>query len=325
MTTATPTVSVVIPVFRAERTLNELYERLVAEMAGINLQFEIIFIEDGGADGSWPIIVDLARADPRVRGIRMSRNYGQHNALLCGIRAARYEVVVTLDDDLQHPVDEIPSLLAALDQGHDIVYGVPRAKRHGLWRNIGSALIRGALAGSMGWACARHVSAFRAFRTRLRDGFQDYRAPSVFIDILLNWSSQRVAAVTVNHAPREVGTSGYTLPKLIRLTLVLATGFSTRPLRLVGLIGLVLLLGGLVWLLILAALDHAGGLVLLAAIITIMSGVQLCGMGVLGEYLASVHSRSMDRPAYLVMETTAGAAPAFPWPSGPIPATRDLT
>ena len=120
------TVSVVIPVYRAEQTLPELYRQLTAAMAEITSVFEIIFVEDGGGDGSWPIIAGLARADHRVRGIRMSRNYGQHNALLCGIRAVRHDIIVTMYDYLQHPVSEIAPMLAALGPEYDVVYVAPR-------------------------------------------------------------------------------------------------------------------------------------------------------------------------------------------------------
>ena len=140
------TVSIVVPVFRAEQTLPELHRQLSAAMAEIKPAYEIVFVEDGGGDRSWPIIVGLANEDERVRGFRMSRNYGQHNALLCGIRAARYEVIITMDDDLQHPVSEIPKMLAALTPEYDVVYGAPEEEQHGFLRDLASRLTKIALA-----------------------------------------------------------------------------------------------------------------------------------------------------------------------------------
>jgi undecaprenyl-phosphate 4-deoxy-4-formamido-L-arabinose transferase len=122
-------ISVVIPVYRASDSLFELVQRLEAVLSWREEVFEILFVEDCGADDSWRVIQELSKTDNRVRGFRMSRNYGQHNALLCGIREARGEVIVTMDDDLQHPPEELPKLLAKLEEGLDVVYGPPREEQ----------------------------------------------------------------------------------------------------------------------------------------------------------------------------------------------------
>jgi len=137
-----PTVSVVVPVYRSEGTLRALNGRLVAVLDRVASSFEIIFVEDCGGDGSWQTIDALAVSDARIRGIGLSRNYGQHNALLCGIRAARYEIVVTIDDDLQNPPEEIPKLLAKLAQGYDVVYGAPEREQHGFLRDRASQITK---------------------------------------------------------------------------------------------------------------------------------------------------------------------------------------
>lgn len=304
-----PTVSVVIPVYRAAPTLPELYNQLRTAMERITSTFEIIFVEDAGGDESWSIITELTAADPRVRGIRMSRNYGQHNALLCGIRAARYEVTVTMDDDLQHPVSEIAPLLAALGPDVDVAYGAPLDEQHGLLRDIASRLTKIALASAMGADTARNVSAFRAFRTRLREGFSEYRSPTVSIDVLLTWSTTRFAVVRVRHAPRAAGVSGYTFRSLVRHALNLMTGFSTLPLQISSWIGFALVLFGigilaLVFGNFLLNGSTMPGFAFLASIITIFSGAQLFALGIIGEYLARIHFRTMDRPAYLVSATS---------------------
>ena len=304
------TVSVVIPVYRAEQTLPDLYRQLCDAMAEITPAFEIIFVEDAGGDGSWPIIAELARSDQRVRGIRMSRNYGQHNALLCGIRAAKHEIVVTMDDDLQHPVSEIRPMLGALTPEYDVVYGAPLAEQHGLLRDLASRMTKMALAGAMGAETARNTSAFRVFRTRLREGFSGYRSSSVSIDVLLIWSTTRFTAIKVRHAPRTKGVSGYTPGKLIRHAANLMTGFSTLPLQIASLVGFVFVFFGLTVLVyVLANYIIRGaavpGFAFLASIIAIFSGAQLFALGIFGEYLARMHFRSMDRPPYLVGETVA--------------------
>jgi glycosyltransferase involved in cell wall biosynthesis len=305
-----PTVSVVIPVYRAALTLRELYGQLSIAMSQIAPTFEIIFVEDCGGDESWSIITELAAADQRVRGIRMSRNYGQHNALLCGIRAARYDVIITMDDDLQHPVSEIAPLLAALEPDVDVVYGAPQDEHHGFLRDAASRLTKLALASAMGAETARNVSAFRAFRTRLREGFCDYRSPTVSIDVLLTWSTSRFAVVKVRHAPRLAGASGYSVTRLIRYAVDLMTGFSTLPLQISSFIGFALVLFGVAILAFVGASfliigSEVPGFAFLSSIIAIFSGAQLFALGIIGEYLARMHFRTMDRPTYVVSETAA--------------------
>jgi glycosyltransferase involved in cell wall biosynthesis len=304
------TVSVVIPVYRSELTLRDLYVQLSATMPHITPAFEIIFVEDCGGDGSWSVIADLAAADPRVRGIRMSRNYGQHNALLCGIRAARHDVIVTMDDDLQHPVSEIAPLIAALGSDVDVVYGAPQTEQHGFLRDLASRLTKLALASTMGAETARSVSAFRAFRTRLREGFRDFRSPTVSIDVLLTWSTSRFTAIKVRREPRIIGVSGYTVSHLIRHAVNLMTGFSTLPLQFASIIGFVFVLFGfsiLAFVVVNFLVNNTivPGFAFLASIVAIFSGAQLFALGVFGEYLARIHFRSMNRPVYLVSETIA--------------------
>jgi undecaprenyl-phosphate 4-deoxy-4-formamido-L-arabinose transferase len=239
----------------------------------------------------------------------MSRNYGQHNALLCGIREARGETIVTLDDDLQHPPEEIPKLLAKLDEGFDVVYGPPEREQHGLLRDLASQITKLALEGAMGAANARQVSALRAFRTRLRDAFAEYRSPTVNIDVLLTWATTRFSAVRVRHDARQYGQSGYTPRKLVRHALNMMTGFSTRPLQLASLMGFGFALFGLVilayvlmrWLFQGSAVP---GFAFLASIVAIFSGAQLLALGIIGEYLARMHFRTMERPAYVVCQHT---------------------
>lgn len=308
------TVSVVIPVYRAEQTLIDLYQQLSAAMSEITPVFEIIFVEDEGGDGSWSIIARLARTDHRVRGIRMSRNYGQHNALLCGIRAAKHDIIVTMDDDLQHPVSEIAPMLAALKPEYDVVYGAPQEEQHGFLRDLASRMTKIALASTMGAETARNVSAFRVFRTRLRRGFQEYRSPSVSIDVLLTWTTTRFTAIKVRHAPRFKGVSGYTPGKLIRHAFNLMTGFSTLPLQIASMVGFVFVFFGFsVLAFVLANYMIRGaavpGFTFLASVIAIFSGAQLFALGIFGEYLARMHFRSMDRPPYLIGETVALLVP----------------
>lgn len=305
----TPHLSLLVPVYRSQDTLRELHRRIVAAVEPLDPNFELILVEDCGGDRSWEVIEALARTDPRVRGIRLARNYGQHNALLCGIRAACGDILVTLDDDLQNPPEEIPCLLAKLQEGFDVVYGTPKAETHGLLRDLASRITKLALQSAMGAETASKVSAFRACRTRLRDAFADYRSPTVNIDVLLTWGTTRFTAVTVRQDKRFAGVSGYTLRKLIDHALNMMTGFSTLPLQMASVAGLIFGTLGFVLLVYVVGRyliegSSVPGFPFLASIIAIFSGVQLFALGIFGEYLARMHFRSMERPPYTIIEGT---------------------
>jgi len=304
-----PALSLVIPVYRSENSLHDLHKRITTSMKAFEPNFEIIFVEDCGGDNSWDIIQDLASIDNRIFGIRLSRNYGQHNALLCGIRSAKGKIIVTLDDDLQNPPEEIQKLVSKLDEGFDVVYGSPKKQTHGFLRNISSRITKVALQGNMGAKAANDVSAFRAFRTRLRDAFKNYHSPNVSIDVLLTWGTNRFTSVQVNQDERVYGESGYTLRKLITHAVNMMTGFSTLPLKLASVVGFIFSIIGisvLTYVLIRYFVEGSSmpGFTFLASIIAIFSGVQLFALGVFGEYLARMHLRSMDRPTYVVQEDT---------------------
>jgi len=271
--------------------------------------FEILFVEDCGGDNTWEAIQALAERDSRVRGIKLARNYGQHNALLCGIRAARGEFIVTIDDDLQNPPEEIHNLFSKLDEGYDVVYGSPAEETHGLLRNMASRVTKLALQGAMGVESASNVSAFRAFRTRLRDAFAECRSPSVNIEVLLTWGTTRFTSVVVRQDERRMGESGYSLKNLVVHAINMMTGFSILPLQVASLLGL---LFGFMGLLILAYVvgryfisgSTVPGFTFIASIVAIFSGVQLFALGIIGEYLARMHSRSMERPPYVTQAST---------------------
>ena len=306
--------SVVVPVYNSEGTLEELVDRLVAVLEGLGARFEILLVNDGSRDSSWQVIESIAARWRCVRGFDLMRNFGQHNALLCGIRAARYDVIVTIDDDLQNPPEEVPALIARLNEGHDVVYGYPRELTHGLLRNLASQLTKIALQKGMGVSAARHVSAFRAFRTEVRRAFEDYDNTFVSIDVLLSWGTTRFAAVQVRHEPRKVGVSGYTVRRLINHAVNMLTGFSTWPLQVASVIGFVFTLFGLgVLAFVISRYLISGttvpGFPFLASIIAIFSGAQLFSLGIIGEYLARMYFRAQGRPSSVTRRRTLPLPP----------------
>lgn len=303
-----PGISVVVPAFNSERSVPLLVERLGHVLRSLAQPFEVLLVNDGSQDGTWAVIDGLTRSHPWVRGIDLMRNYGQHNALLCGIRQARYATTVTIDDDLQNPPEEIGRLLEVLDQGHDVVYGVPARQQHGLLRNVASRVTKLALSRMLGAGTAPSVSAFRAFHTALRTAFDDYRSQFVSIDVLLTWGGRRFASVKVRHDPRTIGESNYTLWRLVVHSLNMLTGFSTLPLQIASLLGFLAVLFGLgIFGLVVGRYLVFGvsvpGFTFLASTIAIFSGVQLFALGIIGEYLARMHFRMMERPPYAVRAT----------------------
>lgn len=303
------TLSVVIPCYRSGEGLAQLVDLLAEILPNLADPYEIILVDDASPDNTWQIVEALTAHYAWVRGIQLMRNYGQHNALLCGIRAAQNEIVVTMDDDLQHPPDQIHLLLDKLAEGYDVVYGSPVHEQHGFLRDLASQITKLMLQNSMGVENARSVSAFRAFRTKVRDAFAQYQNPYVSIDVLLTWGTTRFASVHVRHDARQYGVSHYTMRKLIRHAVNMITGFSTTPLRLASIVGFAMTLFGLGVLVYVIGRALFFGIVVpgfafLASVIAIFSGAQLFALGVIGEYLARIYFRSLDRPAYTVRTTT---------------------
>ena len=301
--------SVVVPVYNSEDSLPLLIERLDLVMPSFGVPYEVILVNDGSRDRSWESICESARSRDWVLGINLMRNYGQHNALLCGIRAANSDVVVTIDDDLQNPPEEIGKLLIELDKGFDVVYGTPLKEQHGILRNAASQITKIMLQNAMGTRIARQVSAFRVFRTGLRAASDQCHGPFLSIDVLLTWGTTRFSAVTVRHDSRQVGASNYTLPKLIAHAFNMMTGFSTLPLQIGSLVGFAFTIFGfgvLAYVVGRYLVEGAAvqGFAFLASIIAIFSGVQLFALGMIGEYLARMHFRMMERPTYVVRATT---------------------
>src|SRR5574341_1335735 len=301
--------SIVVPVYRGEACLLQFVERLAALLPKIADQYELIFVEDCSPDGSWEQIRRLAKDYSWIVGVKLMRNYGQHNATLCGVRLARYEVTITMDQDLQHPPEAIPALLAELSNGFDVVYGAPRKLPQGFWRNQMTKYTKLLLAWVMGVPSVRNISAFRAFWTRLRQAFANFQSPTLTLDVLLSWGTTRFSSVEVDiessHEP-----SNYDFWSLVRQALLILTGYSTAPLRLASWVGFLMTLFGIgIFVYVVVVYFTQGslpGFPFLASIISLFSGAQLFTLGIFGEYLARMFDRSMDRPPYVVQEEIGG-------------------
>ncbi len=305
-------VSVVVPAYRSAGTLTALVRRLEAVLADVD--HEIVLVEDGANDGTWDMIRVLADSVASVRGLRLGRNAGQHAALLAGVRAARFSVTVTLDDDLQNPPEEVLRLVAALeDRDLDLVYGSPALRATSRTRGVGGTVVRWVLSRLTGLDLL-HISSFRCFRTRLRQGAAAVTGPRVVLDPVLHWGTDRIGHIDVEHHPRTGGTSGYSLRRLLGFAIDMVTGYSTRPLRATTWLGftsagfglLVLLYVVLRYLLVGTTV---AGFPFLASTIAMFAGAQLVALGVIGEYLARMHLRILGQPAYVIAEEVGVRTP----------------
>lgn len=302
---ASSSLSIVIPTFNSEASLPVLLDRLTLVLKALGVNYEIILVNDGSHDGTERVIASLATRTPSLVPVTLGRNYGQHNALLCGIRMAKHEIIVTLDDDLQNPPEEIPTLIDKLHEGFDVVYGTPMDPHYGPGRGIATRLVKWAFNVAMGLKIAQQISAFRVFRTGLREAFANFNGPYVSIDVLLSWGTTRFGSIPVRHEARPYKTSQYTFKKLLAHTLNILAGFSTFPLRLATVLGLALSgFGVLVLIYVIGRyfIHHGSvpGFPFLASIIAIFSGSQLFALGILGEYFARLYLKTIGRPAYVV-------------------------
>ncbi|WP_426106600.1 glycosyltransferase family 2 protein [Massilia sp. TSP1-1-2] len=307
--------SIVVPVYNSAVTLAQLHERLSAVLGPLRQPYEIILIDDGSRDGSWAALEALRLRDPvHVVAVQLMRNYGQHNALMCGLDMARGAVIVTMDDDLQNPPEEIPKLLAAIGQGDlDLVYGCPDDRQHAGWRNLGSAIV---------WHFYRTVfrnpvtpTPFRAMRHQLAKSVMFYNLNFTYLDGLLAWCTSRIGAVDVAHHARAEGKSNYSVSKLLVLALNLYTNFSLLPLQLVSAIGFLTACSGFVvgfyyLLQYLVSNISVPGFASTIIAVLILGGVQLLALGVIGEYLGRLHLNVNRKPQFVVRQRKAGVAAA---------------
>lgn len=301
-----PLISVVIPVYRSEQTLPKLYLRLTAALERVTPDFEILLVEDCGGDGSWEVIKELTQRDQRVRGIKLSRNFGQHAATICGFSRSVGEWVITLDDDLEQNPEEIPALFAKAQEGYQLVYGVYGQRAHSLWRNLTSEIARRMFQFAIPSLNYEYTS-FRVINGRLARELSQFDSPFPFVDGYLSWLTNSCASVRVAHAHRDQGRSNYSFRKLVVHTVNIFVTFSDLPLRLASWIGLGAFFVGMVWLAaillgrLLGGITVSGYASVMAGII-LFSGLQLLILGVFGEYLGRINFKSSKKPLYLIGE-----------------------
>ena len=305
-------VSTVVPVFNEEASIPELHRRIVAALEGAGMDFEALYVDDGSSDGSVRVLGGIAAKDPRVVLVRLRRNYGQHAAVFAGLHESRGDTVVTLDADLQNLPEDIPAVVKAAEEGHDVVATYRAGRRDSLFRRWASAAINFYTARSTGVALRDYGCMLRAYRRPVVDALKGCGEISTFIPALANTFAGSITEIPVGHAERAHGVSKYSLWKLVSLQFDLMTGFTTFPIRLMTYFGALVSLCSialgvyLLWRRFGLGIEEEMGLFTLAALGFMALGVLFISVGILGEYTARIYAEVRRRPRYLVASVVRG-------------------
>lgn len=302
-----PTYSVVVPVFNEEGNVEALVARTVPVMEKLGEPFELLFVDDGSKDKTPKLLRKVAAADPRIRVVRFSRNYGQEAAVEALYLNARGRWLIQMDGDLQHPPEEIPKLVAKKDEGFDVVYGIRQARKDSLYRVAASRTMQWGVRTMMEIELPEDVSTFRLMSGHVARLVAALPERKKFFSALIVWSGARIGIVKVAHAQRATGQTHYNFTKLLNHTFDLVVGFSSKPLRYLGTMGLLFALFGFglgAWTILRKLVWGYGteGWSSVFAAIVVLSGVQLMALSLIGEYIARIYVQAQDRPLYNIAE-----------------------
>lgn len=304
--------SIVVPVYNSEKTLHKFYERVTAALSPLTDSYEIIMVNDGSRDKSWQTLESLSKKDPHLMAIELTRNFGQHNALMCGFNHASGEFIITLDDDLQNPPEEIPTLIDAIKKSDaDVVIGKYPSKKHNFIRNFGSNAVKHISAYTLGIPTTLDMTSFRIIKRVIVDEIINFHNPSPRIGLIIYSVTHNIINVATKHAPRKAGKSGYSLHKLVGNFLDNILNYSSLPLRLVSYIGfffsfLSFALALFYLIMYLSGTITVSGFTTLVLLTTFFSGLILMTLGIVGEYLIRIIKASEHNPQFIVRKRHNG-------------------
>jgi undecaprenyl-phosphate 4-deoxy-4-formamido-L-arabinose transferase len=303
-------ISVVIPCFQSEATLSEVVFGIVESIGNMDrLKYEILLVLDGPTDRTPEIAAKLENEIDECRVIELSRNFGQHPAIFAGIESSNYEIIITMDDDGQHLPSELPTLIKALSSEIDLVYGLPNQEEHGLMRSFASRFFKTLLFRILGIKNARDISAFRIFRKSLLRDIELKKISSGTVDVVLHWSTTRIRTVNTNMKHRSEGKSNYTLKSLMKFAMQMIVGYSVRPLKFalfIGLVGFLFSAALAIYFFVqyIQGEVKVAGFSTITILITTLSSIQLVTLGILGEYIANIHQKSIGKPMYYIRKSS---------------------
>jgi undecaprenyl-phosphate 4-deoxy-4-formamido-L-arabinose transferase len=311
---AEASVSVVVPCYRSAECVAELARRVALALAPTGRRFELVLVNDASPDGTWAEIARLAASEPFVVGVDLRRNVGQDGAIMAGLHHARGAIAVVMDDDLQHDPADIPRLCAALEGGADVVYAEFERKRQAWWKNLGSWLAGQLAVRVLGKPPEIYLSPYKAIRGDVVAEVVRYRGPFPYLDGILFTVTSRIAQIPAQHHERYAGASNYDLVKSVRVALKLATSFSVLPLRVASIVGaalavLAFALGAAFLTEALTSGENVPGWASLIVSVLFLGGVQLVGIGLLGEYVGRIFITQNQRPQFVVREVSGRRLP----------------
>ena len=300
-------ISIVIPTFNAENNIRKLYLDIKSNLEVKKIKFECIFVDDASKDNTWLEIKSISNEFQNISAYRLSKNFGQQNATLLGVRKAKENLVLTMDDDFQHPPNEIFKLLDTMDDNTDIVYGVPVEEKRNLFRNISSIFSKIFFKNLLNLEYARKINSFRLFRKKLIENLNEFNSPVVDIDAILSWTTDKVRSVEIENNKRMQGKTGYNIFNLINYFFNMLVGISVAPLRLALFLSLLFLLFGVILFIYViitffTSENIVPGFTFLASLILIFSAVQVFLIGIVGEYISKIFSKSVNKPQYMIKD-----------------------
>ena len=302
-------ISFVVPVYNGAKMTERLYDRLLPVARSFG-NYEIIFVDDGSKDESLSTLEKLAAKDGNVCVVQLSRNFGQHNATLAGLSCARGDVIITLDQDLQNPPEEIPRLIEKLSEWFDVVYGLPEERGYGYFRSATSGFSKWVSKKILSTSLQGNSSSFRAMRRWVVDEVVKYKSSYIYIDGLIGWTTTNIGGVLVRNVKAET-KSHYTIQRLINHGLNLVVNFSIRPLQIASLVGAASAVFGLFGAIIVIAEKILFGIPVqgwasLMVVVLVVGGLQIGFLGLIGEYTGRILMNSNSSPVFVIREIKKG-------------------
>ena len=303
--------SIVVPVYGSQTILPEFVEQVKksVDMLGLSGQFELLLVNDASPDGSWKVITELAKKYGFIRGISLRKNFGQHSATMAGLNHVQGEVIIIMDDDLQHPPAEIGNLMQVITDGADVCYTRYIGRKHSLWKILGSRFNNWVATLLLDKPKGLYLSSFKALSRDIVDEVIKYDGPYAYLDGLILNITRNIKTIGINHKPRHDGVGNYSLKRSVSLWLRMATSFSVFPLRVATILGFSLSLLSLIVIAFVSIQkflhpEIAAGWTSLIATVLFVGGVQTFCIGMLGEYLGRTYLKINGKPQFVIRETT---------------------